>query len=191
MKTVRLVAFALVMAVVVTACGSRDDEGSSGGSDDRTTSTTASATGDGTTTTPGQARATSTTAGTTATTRATGSAPAPTTPGGATTTTPKRQLDVKVTATPACVRPGGTLTITIDMGEGGVLLYYIAYSDNRGGPMGSSLVEGTGHYTTTETIGDAPAGPATVNVRASSSGGKAEGQGQAPFTVAGPTGTCT
>ena len=105
------------------------------------------------------------------------------------TTAAQPPLDVKVEVSSACVRPGGTQTFSVDLGESGVFLWYVLYQNGQLGPAENERTD-DGKFTTTFTVepGTEP-GLATVKVQAGANYGR-KGEGQATFEVAGLTGKC-
>jgi len=118
-------------------------------------------------------------------------------PGTTPTTTVHTGVPIQVTLGSACVRPGGTQTITIVTEPKSGVVYDAVYSDGKSGASPGFYGGNQGGHTDdhgvwkdTWVVGAAaPPGPVRVDVLAVTPKGK--GYTDPWFAVAGPTGKCT
>ena len=196
MKTRRVAAAMFALALLGAACGS-ESKGDGGDALGSSTSSSVPITvpslspGNlpGTATPPGSGGPVGGAPGSTGT----GSAPGSGTKGGSDGQPPP--LPVAVELANACVRPGGSQTVTVRTTPESTVGYDTTWSDGKNGMTGGYGGTGNGHaptgtWTHSFTVGpQAPKGNATVTgIGVNMSG--STGQAKADFTVADLTGNC-
>jgi hypothetical protein len=130
------------------------------------------------------------------------SAPATTAPaaaGPAPTQSWRNDVSVSASVSPRCVRPGGTVTMTVRTSSGAAIAYGAKYADGEYGaapPYGKGyggsdhgLADGKGRYTTKWVVApNAPRGAGVVDVIVGWHG--LQGSAHPAFAVSGVDGSC-